>query len=157
MRHVLALVLMLFSSAAMAGEPQPFVAGSWQKIRDAQQGKPTIIHFWGVTCAVCLAELSDWTDLTKEVGNTSIVFIAADPVLQDEQRVQRQLTKAGLAAADNWMFADAFTERLRFEIDPRWGGELPRTILIAADGKTEVLTGAADFAALKKWSAAQRK
>ena len=34
-------------------------------------------------------------------------------------------------AAENWLFSDGFVERLRFEIDPAWQGEIPRTLLIA--------------------------
>ena len=32
-----------------------------------------------------------------------------------------------LAGAENWMFTDDFVERLRYEIDPQWHGEIPRT------------------------------
>lgn len=46
--------------------------------------------------------------------------------------------------AGNWIFDDLFTERLRFEIDPRWQGEIPRTMLIARDGTTTIVEGVAD-------------
>jgi hypothetical protein len=39
---------------------------------------------------------------------------------------------------------DLFTERLRFEIDPRWQGEIPRTMLIARDGTTTIVEGVAN-------------
>jgi hypothetical protein len=61
------------------------------------------------------------------------------------------LAKTGLAAAENWIFADSFTERLRFEIDPSWRGEIPRTILIARDGKSTTIEGVADLAQIRAW------
>jgi hypothetical protein len=61
------------------------------------------------------------------------------------------LAKTGLAAAENWIFNDPFMERLRFEIDPRWQGEIPRTMLIAQDGKTTIIEGVADMAKVRMW------
>jgi hypothetical protein len=48
----------------------------------------------------------------------------------------------GIAAAENWTFNDDFVERLRYEIDPRWRGEIPRTLLITRDGSTRQHVGA---------------
>jgi hypothetical protein len=36
-----------------------------------------------------------------------------------------------------------FVERLRYEVDPKWQGEIPLTLLIAADGTTTYLEGVA--------------
>ena len=63
------------------------------------------------------------------------------------------LDKAGLDKVESWRFADSFTERLEFEIDPQWHGELPYTLLIKGDGAVEPVLGAADFAALQRWVA----
>jgi hypothetical protein len=62
------------------------------------------------------------------------------------------LQAAGLSAAENWMFSDGFAERLRYEIDPAWQGDIPRTILISSNGKITTIEGAAEQSALKKWS-----
>ena len=37
------------------------------------------------------------------------------------------LEKHHLNDVENWVFADANSQKLRFEIDPSWYGELPRT------------------------------
>jgi hypothetical protein len=54
------------------------------------------------------------------------------------------------------MFADRFADRLRFEIDPNWAGELPLTLLIAKDGKTTSALGTVDFATIRSWLDAQQ-
>ena len=54
------------------------------------------------------------------------------------------LAKSGLASAENWMFADDFMERLRFEVNPRWRGEIPMTLSIRRVGKIITIEGMAD-------------
>lgn len=149
MRWLLAALLLL--AAPAFAEPTPFQRGSWQDLRAAHAGRPLIVHLWGLTCAPCLTELPHWAALLRERQGVDVVLIAADPVPQDPARVTATLTRAGLGAVESWMFTDRFNERLRFEIDPRWRGELPRTLLIAADGTVTVLAGVADLAAVREW------
>jgi hypothetical protein len=65
------------------------------------------------------------------------------------------LAETGLAAAENWTFGDGFVERLRYEIDPQWRGEIPRTILIARDGTTTTIDGVANLESVRAWLDAQ--
>jgi hypothetical protein len=67
------------------------------------------------------------------------------------------LAAADLAKTESWSFSDRFYERLRFEIDPAWAGELPRTLLIDRDGKSTVLPGVADLDRVRTWLDAQPK
>jgi hypothetical protein len=62
------------------------------------------------------------------------------------------LRNAGLSSAENWIFSDGYAERLRFEIDPTWQGDIPRTMLISSDGKITTIDGSAEIATLEKWS-----
>ncbi len=68
-----------------------------------------------------------------------LVLLAADPVPQPPARVEEMLTRTGLGKTESWSFADRFNERLRFEIDPAWSGELPRTLMIDREGKVTTL------------------
>jgi len=140
---------------ARASEPQPFERGSWAKIRAEHAGRPTIYHFWGLTCGPCLVELPHWGELLARRRDVRLVLVAADPVPQPPEQVGATLDRAGLARAESWSFADRFYEKLRFEIDPRWAGELPRTVMIAADGAATVLPGVADLGKVRAWLDAQ--
>lgn len=53
---------------------------------------------------------------------------------------------------ESWIFTDPFSERLAYEVDPQWGGELPFTLLIAGDGSVKSITGAVDFLKLRDWA-----
>ena len=155
---ILAALLGIVSfSAAEAADPQSFERGSWAKLREAHAGRPTVVHFWGLTCAPCLVELPHWGALQARRPDLRLVLIAADPVPQDPERLAATLAKAGLDKTESWSFADRFHERLRYEIDPEWAGELPRTMMIDRGGKATVLPGVADLAQVRRWLDAQSK
>lgn len=145
------------AQVATAGDPLSFTRGSWAKLRTAHAGQPTVIHFWGLTCGPCLVELPQWGKLKAARPDLRLVLVAADPLPQDPERVSATLAKAGLGGAESWSFTDRFYERLRYEIDPAWAGELPRTVMISADGKVTVLPGVADLAEVRTWLDTQNK
>lgn len=154
---LLAFLLAFASAGAQAADPQSFGRGSWSKLRAAHDGQPTVVHFWGLTCAPCLVEMPEWGKLQVERPDMRLVLVAADPVPQDPARVTDMLARADLARTESWTFTDRFNERLRYEIDPAWAGELPRTLLIDRDGKETVLPGVADLAEVRAWLDAQKQ
>lgn len=153
----IAALLVLASVSAQAADPLSFQRGSWEKLRAAHDGKPTVVHFWGLTCAPCLVEMPQWGKLQAERPDMQLVLVAADPVPQDPARVSDMLARADLAKTESWTFTDRFNERLRFEIDPAWAGELPRTMLIDRDGQATILAGVADLGEVRAWLDAQNK
>jgi thiol-disulfide isomerase/thioredoxin len=143
--------------AAHDGEIRAFKRGSWQSIREAHAEKATVVHFWGLTCGPCRVEMPIWGKLLQERSDLDLVVINADLIPNETAAALEMLAKAGLASAENWIFADLFTERLRFEIDPQWQGEIPRTMLLARDGTTTLIEGAADPARIREWLDDQRR
>lgn len=137
---------LMAAAAAQAGDIRPLGQGDWAALRAAHAGRPVIVHFWSLTCAPCLAELPAW----RQVHGADLVLVATDPVEQ-APRLKAALAKAGLAGAESWAFADPYTEKLRFEIDRRWRGELPRTLLIGADGNVETVSGTIEPERLRQW------
>ena len=156
-----ALLLAAFYSPAMGSAPQddlhPFVRGSWQQLVKAHQGKPIVVHFWGLTCGPCLAELPNWTAERKKRPDLDLVLVDSSPFGDDPDEVRTALKKDGLLNAENWLFADSFEERLRYEIDLHWHGEMPYTLMISPDGKVTSVTGLMNFAQLNSWLDKQAK
>jgi thiol-disulfide isomerase/thioredoxin len=140
---------------ALADDYRSFERGSWQEIRNAHAGRPVIVHFWGITCGPCRVEMPEWGRLLAEHPGLPLVTVHSDPMPPDVSVVTTMLKAAGLQRAENWVFDDGFKERLRYEIDPVWRGELPRTLMIAADGKATVLLGTADVSEVRAWMNAQ--
>ena len=142
--------------SATIDDVREFRRGSWNEIRRAHAGKPTIVHIWGVTCGPCRTEMPLWGALRRERPDINLVLIDADLVPNEPGAVAAMVDAAGLGGAENWTFGDGFVERLRYEIDPQWRGEIPRTMLIARDGAVTVMEGSVDFAEVRRWLDAQR-
>jgi thiol-disulfide isomerase/thioredoxin len=145
------IFLILVSFSASAAELLPFTSGSWQELRQKHDSRPTIIHFWGLTCGPCLVELPEWGRFVQATKGAEFVMVAADPVPEEPADLSATLAKAGLSEIESWRFADRFAQRLQFEIDPRWRGELPMTVLLARDGSARSILGSVDFAELRGW------
>ena len=145
-------LLALVSGAASASEFKPYGRGSFQELREQHAGRPFVVHFWSVTCPSCLAELPDWAKIAAERKALDIVFVNADPD-NDRPRAQNRIDKAGLSNLVQYGFADDFVERLYFEADKNWRGELPFTALIGADGALLTVIGTIDDPLIADWLA----
>ena len=147
----LAILLSLVACSALAADLQPFERGSWEELRQKHAGRPTVIHFWGLTCGPCLVELPEWGRFAQVMKGVEFVMVAADPVPEEPADLATTLTKAGLSGVENWRFADRFAQRLQYEVDPHWRGELPMTILRGRDGSSRSILGTVDFGELRGW------
>lgn len=150
-----ALLLAAICSPALGAAAEntlhPFVRGSWQQLVKAHHGKTIVVHFWGLTCGPCLAELPNWTAERKKRPDLDLVLVDSSPFGDDPNQVRGALQKDNLLNAENWLFADSFEERLRYEIDPHWHGEMPYTLMIGRDGKVASVTGLMNFTQLNGW------
>jgi len=150
------LLTLLIPAAVKSAETElrPFERGSWQALTKAHAGRPTIVHFWGVTCGPCKVELPQLGSFMKNHPEVDMVTISADFVPNLPEAARAMLERSGLGAAENWIF-DGFADRLRFEIDPTWQGDIPRTLLLTRDGEMTTIEGSAEMADLEQWSARQ--
>lgn len=151
------LFLAFLLSSAMAAGLHPFVRGSWVQLLKAHKGEPIVVHFWGLTCGPCLAELPAWNAFRKSHPNLKLVLVDSSPFGDDPAQTEAALKKSGLENVENWIFADSFEEKLRYEIDPHWHGEMPYTLLIGSDGKPKPIIGVMNFKDLNGWLAQNGK
>lgn len=135
---------------ARTQEVAAFARGSFEAIRKAHAGRPLIVHFWSVTCVICVSELAEWGKLARETPGVDFVFVNADPE-SDRHRALARMEKAGLKQSVNFAFADRFVERLYFEVDRHWEGELPFTAFVAANGSLRTEIGALTDLKLASW------
>lgn len=154
---ILGLGVLIASAATLGAAPalKPFERGTWQSVLKGHAGRPTLVHFWGVTCGPCKVELPELGRFAKDHPGIDVVTISADLVPNLPAATQSMLDRAGLSSTENFIFSDGFVERLRFEIDPTWQGDIPRTMLISRDGTITTIEGSAEMADLEKWSGQQ--
>jgi len=146
----LAALVSILAAPAQALEFKPYARGSFAELRKAHAGRPLLVHFWSVTCAPCLAELSDWARIARDQRGVDIVFVNADGQ-RERVKAGARLEKAGLESVSQYGFADDFLDRLFFEVDPTWRGELPFTAMVGADGKLVTVAGSLDEPAIAEW------
>ena len=128
-----------------------FGSGSWQEITSAHKGQPVIVHFWGLTCGNCMAELKDWGQFAREHPGAAIVLVNWDRHVAEPDRIAAALAKAGLGGVQSLALSNGFEAKLRFAIDRDWMGELPYTRMISSDGSATAFSGSADFKKLQEW------
>lgn len=89
-------------------------------------------------------------DIRQRNPKLDIVLVAADT--PDEASLAAQLaSKYGLGKVEQWVFSDEMEERLRFEIDRRWHGELPRTYFYDRAHRIELVSGVVPKQQLATW------
>jgi thiol-disulfide isomerase/thioredoxin len=123
--------------------------GDWSSLLSTAKGSPMAIHFWGVTCAPCAKEMPQWGKFVAANKTANLIFIQVDDV--SPEMIQQMLVKANLGQAKNYYVNSAFDEQLRYEIDPKWRGETPITILMDKHGKAMRKTGPMNFSQLRSW------
>jgi thiol-disulfide isomerase/thioredoxin len=110
---------------------QPFASGSYQQILANNAKKPFMLVIWSVDCSSCIKDMTLINEIHTENPALKIIMLAADEPSVAEQ-VKQLLSKYKLDTLENWMFSDENSDKLRFEIDPKWYGELPRTYFFNA-------------------------
>lgn len=150
-----ALFALLLPALAQA-ELRSFVSGSLEQIQAERAGKPFILALWSASCTHCPAELKALGQLLKRTPGLDVVMVATDTPAEAAQ-LARLAAGYGLGRQAQWVFADEQPERLRFQIDRRWYGELPRTYLYDGQHRREAYSGLIPAAQLERWLAANVK
>ena len=70
---------------------------------------------------------------------------------EEEKDISANLAKFSLRKAESWVFADSYTERLRFEVDRKWLGELPRTYFYGANNEVAAISGKLEYKEMEDW------
>lgn len=128
---LLASVMLLYcimNHHAVAAPPflKQFKTGSYQQILDKQKGKPFVLVIWSLMCPSCIKDMEQLDTLHKKFPHLNFVMLSTDEPA-DAEDIEAMLEKYHLSDVENWVFADDDAQKLRFEIDPAWFGEMPRT------------------------------
>ncbi len=149
-RTLLFALALLFAVPAPAQEIKPFVTGSHAQLLAQHRDQPFILAFWSLSCAHCQEEFALLREFARTHPGVALVLVSTDTP-QDSDAIAATLRNNGLDGAPAWVFADDVPERLRFEVDRRWRGELPRTYLHRPDGSVQALSGKLDRKILEDW------
>lgn len=129
---------------------KPFTAQSFARIKAERAGQPFVLALWSVDCPPCMVELDLLGRMRDQYPELPLVLVSTDDIALQAD-AEDFLKDYGLDDMTSWMFADDYTEPLRFSIDPQWFGELPRSYHFDAEHQFEAHSGIMTEAQLRSW------
>lgn len=119
-------LLLAALAATCSAEIKPFASASYQQILDRHAGKAFILAIWSVDCPSCIKDMSVLRDFHQNHPEIDLVLLSTDELAMQGQ-VEKLLQAQNLDQLENWLFAEDDPQALRYQIDPSWFGELPKT------------------------------
>lgn len=138
----------LIATSAVQGQEKfikTFNPGSYQQILREHAAQPFVLAIWSVDCPSCIRDMKVISDLRLSHPEIQIVMLATDEPA-DTAEVKNMLARNGLSDLDNWIFGSSDAQKLRYEIDSSWFGELPRTYFYNASHNRVGKSGAMNSA-----------
>ena len=108
-----------------------------------EKGRVVLVNFWATWCVPCREEFPDLVRLAKKYRDRglSIVGVSTD-LAKDLPAVEKFLTAARPDFRNYRKKSGGDDQDFIESVDPRWGGELPFSVLYDRDGrKAGVLSG----------------
>jgi len=140
-RRALLAVLLMLPLAAQAGAPVALKAEDVPGLLKPPAHGVRVLALWGLDCAYCESNLQALMKLQRaHPREIELIAVATDSV-QQSVALEQRLHAAGVDTLPSRAYADAMPERINYLIDPDWGGELPRTLIIRADGSRSGISG----------------
>jgi hypothetical protein len=151
LQRVIIFSLLFISSSVLAEQSvKIFTTGSYTKLLEKRHSQPFMLVLWSLDCSSCYIELAILSDTIKKQPKLDLVLVSTDKTA-DINEIKQHLIKVGLENISTWVFADNIQQQLRFEIDPTWYGELPRSYLFNVQHKRQAISGILNSAILQNW------
>ncbi len=125
-----------------------FTSGSYEQIAKQYQDQPFVMVLWSLDCPPCYKELELLANERKRY-DFNLVLISTDGA-DASIEVATVLMKYKLHDVDNWLFEKSSAQPLRYEIDPLWYGELPRSYLFDKENQRQAISGVLNSSQLSK-------
>jgi len=149
MKQLFFVLAAAFALPAFAAPPVALSAAEVPALLAPPAKGVRVIALWALDCAYCEANLAALAGFRAAHPDVDLVIVATDSVSQ-AAALDARLKAAKLDALPTRAYADATPDRLNFLIDPAWGGETPRTMIIRADGTRRTASGMLDAAHIAK-------
>ena len=144
------LFLLFFSHFSFAYDFMPFDMNTRQVIEKRYIDQPLIISFWSIDCPYCIEDLKKLGKALSKNTNVKLITVCVDGK-ESAKKAERILSQANLPKHEQYQYAEVDEDRLRYNIDPAWYGELPRTYFYDAAHQVTPLSGKISNSFLDKW------
>lgn len=142
MKRLLLAFALWLPTLACAGTLQPLAATDVPGLLQPPTHGERIIALWALDCAYCEPNLDALASLQRSnPREIQLITVATDGIeLRDAIAARLRGMKMDVYPAR--AYAEASPERINFLLDPSWGGETPRVLVIRADGSRLGISGA---------------
>jgi thiol-disulfide isomerase/thioredoxin len=144
------LFFLFFSHLSFAYEFMPFDMNTRKVIEKRYIDQPLIISFWSIDCPYCIDDLKKLGKALSKNTNVKLITVCVDGK-ESAKKAERILSQANLPKHEQYQYAEVDEDRLRYNIDPAWYGELPRTYFYDAAHQVTPLSGKISNSFLDKW------
>jgi iron complex outermembrane receptor protein len=134
----------------MAGTLQPLAAGDIAALLNPPTHGERIIALWALDCAYCEPNLEALAKLQRAHPRDIELVIVTTDSIERRRAIEARLQHMNVDGLPNRAYAEAMPERLNFLLDPTWGGETPRVLVIRADGSRLGISGELTPAQMRK-------
>lgn len=145
-------LLVAFPAVSAALELEPLRAKDVPELLKPPAQGVRVIELWSLYCVYCEANLRELASLSSADTEVHAVTVNIDDIGQRND-IAKRLKSANAESVPARAYAEASPQRMNYLIDPHWGGETPRTLIIRADGSRQAVSGiltGARFKALMK-------
>ncbi|MCW0202386.1 MAG: hypothetical protein OJI74_10995 [Rhodanobacter thiooxydans] len=148
-RLLLALVLWL-PALACAGSPQPQAAPNVSPLQHPPAHGTPIHAPWSRDCPKSEPNLEALAGLQRaNPHGIELVTVTTDSIAL-RTAIEVRLRSMKMDGYPARAYAEASPEHINFLLDPDWGGETPRVLVIRADGSLRGISGALTPAQLRR-------
>jgi thiol-disulfide isomerase/thioredoxin len=144
------LLFLFFSHFSFAYDFMPFDMNTRKVIEKRYIDQPLIISFWSIDCPYCIDDLKKLGKALSKNTNVKLITVCVDGK-ESAKKAERILSQANLPKHEKYQYAEVDEDRLRYNIDPAWYGELPRTYFYDAAHQVTPLSGKISNSFLDKW------
>lgn len=132
---------------------QPFTNDAFINLKQQKKGERWLMVIWSLDCPACFKELKLIQDLQSANPNKTlnVVYLNADDSDEVEFERKQVLVVYAMQKVLNFYFVDGEGDRSRYQIDPNWYGELPRSYFVDEKGTFQGKSGLLDEKLIKRW------
>jgi len=150
MKRLLATLLLLIPALASAASLQALSAAEVPALLQPPAHGERVIALWSLDCAYCESNLEALAALQRaHPKSIELITVTTDDITR-RPAIEARLRSMKMTTYPARAYAEAGPERINFLLDPSWGGETPRVLVIRADGSRIGVSGALTPAQLQK-------
>lgn len=141
----------LAQSEPLSKDSVEFNKVRFEQVKQEKLAQKWLVLLWSVDCPPCMKELALVQKLQQKQKNLAVVMINTDTEESSEQERNDIIKHFNLVNLKSFHFTQGQEAQQRYQVDPQWFGELPRSYFIDEQGKFYGKSGLIAEELLTQW------